>query len=99
MADQQQGYADFEATYNSTLEALIQQEVRGSSLESWKFIDEVRSNTGADGYYPEWVLPYSLFVSNVTDKEGGDRLHSLRAAILRAAQLGYTEGYFAGKDD
>ncbi|MDA0769953.1 MAG: hypothetical protein O2821_06990 [Chloroflexi bacterium] len=97
MADKQDLDAGFEAYYNSTIEKLTSQDLEDSRLESWKFVEEVRGNTGADGYFPEWLLPYSAFVSQITDRDEGTL--KIRAAILRAAQLGYTEGYFAGKDD
>ena len=103
MADQQDLNPDFEASYDSTMKGLARQGLSDSRLDSWIFVEEVRSNIGADGYFPEWLLPYSAFVGrftgdgNVVDEEDG--LLKLRAAIMRAAQLGYTEGYFAGKDD
>lgn len=99
MAEQDRSDAIFEALYRSTLDALIGQGREHVQAESWRFVEEVRGNTGADGYFPDWLLPYSSFVGHITADDGEGGPFGLRAALLRAAQLGYTEGYFAGKDD
>jgi len=89
----------FEAAYQSAIESLIDHVQENSQLESWRFVEEVRENTGADGYFPDWIPPFASFTGNILDGETAPNQLILQVAILRAAQLGYTEGYFAGKDD
>lgn len=99
MAHHEQSDNAFEAAYRSALEALVGQMPESSQLESWRFVEEVRENTGVDGYFPDWIQPFASFAGNILDGESDQNSLFLQAAILRAAQLGYAEGYFAGKYD
>jgi hypothetical protein len=99
MAHNRQPDNAFEAAYQSTLETLVDQMRENSHVESWRFVEEVRENTGADGYFPDWIQPFVSFTGSILEGETTPDLLALQSAVLRAAQLGYTEGYFAGKDD
>ena len=99
MAHNRQQDNAFEATYKSTLEVLIDQMRENSQLESWRFVEEVRENTGSDGYFPDWLQPFVSFTGSILDRATSQNPLILQSGILRAAQLDYTEGYFAGKDD
>ena len=99
MAQNRQQDNAFEAAYQSTLEALVDQMRENSQLESWRFVEEGRENAGSDGYFPDWLQPFVSFTGSILDRETSQNPLILQSGILRVAQLGYTEGYFTGKDD
>ena len=74
------------------------------------FVKEARLNAGADDFSPDWVQPFvaavaDLAVEAIVRRAAGTGglataiPQAIAPALIRAVQLGYTEGYFAGKED
>ena len=110
MAYEQDPFIRFESDYHTAVGLLTQQVAAEKSLSALEFVEQARENSGSDDYMPEWLQPFVSIVTQIiathSAVSAGDQPIDLRQlsdalspALVRAIQLGYTEGYFAGKDD
>ena len=97
--DPQTQSPDFESAYAAALEALASQSSGSVEIRGLRLAEEARENSGSDGYQPEWMPLFSSIASHLIGGGAQSTAAFFRGALTRAAQLGYTEGYFAGKDD
>ena len=105
------GYRDsvigWDEAYTTMLARLNKAMPGDGPLGALAFAEEARVSSGSDDYLPEWIEPYVSVAmgllpgAGVEGTDAAPQAYSspLRPAILRAIQLGFTEGYFAGKDD
>ena len=110
MSNHDSGLQRFEIDFANSLAALTERFGDGRGVDDLLFVEEARLNAGADVYSPDWVEPFvavvaDLAVEAIVRREGGTGglatviPQAIAPALIRAVQLGYTEGYFAGKED
>ncbi len=99
-------FSEFQERYDDALALLLGRHPEDEALESLRLAEDFRRNSGSDGYAPDWLRPFEaiaaqLLAANLNVRAGElDSLGtSLTPILARAAQLGYTEGYFEGKND
>ena len=90
---------EFSSDFQKALRELVEQYPKDEAVHGLTFIVEAMGNAGADGYLPDWLQPFSAICAGLLGVASVDVFRRLTPIILKAAQLGYTEGYFAGKDD
>lgn len=110
MNDPQVSLDQFELDYTSALAMLSERHPEDEPVDALLFVEEARLNSGADVHSPDWIQPFVAVVANLAE----DRFMRMAAdtgglvslipqamapALVRAIQLGYTEGYLAAKDD
>ena len=110
MSNHESGLQRFEIDYANSLAALSERYADERGVDDLLFVEEARLNAGADDYSPDWVQPFVAVVADlalegiVRGAAGTGGLatvipQAIAPALIRAVQLGYTEGYFAGNDD
>ena len=100
----------FESDYSKALKLLSECHLGDDFVDALLFVEEARVNSGSDDYLPEWIQPFVGILANLVEnhiKHKSSNTGELTSVIppaigptlVRAIQLGYTEGYFAAKDD
>ncbi len=110
VADSEMAFQQFEMDYQNALAMLADRHAEDEAIDALIFAEEARPNAGVDQYAPEWIQPFLAVAANLAQENfmrmaaRSDGLASaipsaIAPALVRAVQLGYVEGYFAGKDD
>lgn len=110
MINSQTSMEQFELDYSNALAMLAERQPDDGAIDALLFAEEARPNSGADIYAPDWIQPFVAVVANLAQDHfmrmaattGGLASvipQAIGPALVRAVQLGYTEGYFAAKDD
>jgi hypothetical protein len=82
------------------LSSLVESYGSDAAVKSLAFVEEARRSSSSDEYTPDWFQPFVSMVTGIHSAQPpGSQPGFLIAAIARAVQPGYTEGYFAAKDD
>jgi hypothetical protein len=110
MSNHDSGLQRFEIDFANSLAALTERFGEERGVDDLLFVEEARLSAGTDEYSPDWVQPFvavvaDLAVESIVRSAGGAGglatvvPQAIAPALIRAVQLGYTEGYFAGKED
>ena len=110
MNNPQTSMEQFELDYNNALAMLAERHPEDGAIDALLFAEEARPNSGSDNYAPEWIQPFVSVVANLAQDHfmrmaastGGLASvipQAIGPALVRAVQLGYTEGRCAAKDD
>lgn len=96
--------------YTNAVAMLSERHPEDESVDALLFAEEARPNLGADIYAPDWIQPFVAVVADLAqgrlmrmaENAGGQASvipEAIGPALVRAVQLGYTDGYLAAKDD
>ena len=100
----------FEDAYERLVAGLSRSHTGDDAVRALALAEEARTSSGSDDFEPDWLRPFLSIAAALISRDRGrrpdggdasydDALVGLEPIVLRAVQLGYTEGYFAGKDD
>lgn len=110
MNNPQTSMEHFELDYNNALAMLADTRPDDGAVDALLFAEEARPDSGSDAYTPEWIQPFVAVVANLAQdhfmrmaaSSGGLASvipQAIAPALVRAVQLGYTEGRRAANDD
>jgi|TARA_B100002003_G_scaffold246146_1_gene275220 hypothetical protein len=98
----------FEADYSNALAMLLERRPDDSAVDDLLDAEEALASMGTADSSPSWIRPFAAVVANVA-QENIVRLAStsgglatvipdaIGPALMKAVQLGYTDGYLAGR--
>jgi hypothetical protein len=90
----------FDSACTQALSSLLESYGSDAAVKSLAFAEEARRSSSSDEYAPDWFQPFVSMVAGLHSAQPPESQPGFMiAAIVRAIQLGYTEGYFAAKDD